>query len=144
VKFKLEESLGYLVRTVTRALRARFNENLVKAGHEINFDEWSIIVTLWENDGQSQQYLGCVTLRDKASIKRLIDNLENRNLVLRIPDKTDRRQKLIYLTPGGKRLYQKLMPVVKETLTGAEQGIEPEHLATCREVLGKIIRNLTE
>jgi len=97
--YSLENSVGYLVRSVTRALLSRFNENLLSAGFDITSDHWAIIATLWNRDAQTQKFLGYITMRDKANITRLVDALEKRNLEVRIPDEEDRRQNLITLPP---------------------------------------------
>ena len=70
--------------------------------------------------------------------------MEKRDLVVRIPDKLDRRQKLIYLTDKGKRLREKSMEVAKKMSLEAQQGIESEHLDVFRDVLTKIHGNLSK
>lgn len=141
--YSLEESMGYWVRCVTRAIRARFNQNLHKAGFDLSSEQWAVLVTLWHKDGQTQKYLGEITMLDKTNITRLIDGLEARNLVIRVPDQIDRRQKLIYLTRAGRDMYHQLVPLVEKTLAEAQHGIEPQRLQTCKEVLRQIAGNLT-
>jgi DNA-binding MarR family transcriptional regulator len=69
--------------------------------------------------------------------------MEKRDLVVRIPDRLDRRQKLIYLTDKGKRLREESMKVVQKTSVEAQQGIESEHLDVFKDVLAKIHGNLS-
>lgn len=140
--YSLENSIGYLVRSVTRALRTKFNKNLQDAGFDITSDHWAVLVTLWNREAQTQKFLGYITMRDKANITRLVDALERRNLVVRIPDEVDRRQNLIHLTPAGREMYQQLLPLVEETLAEAEQNIAEEHLIICKDVLRDIYNNL--
>ena len=69
--------------------------------------------------------------------------MEKRNLVVRIPDRLDRRQKLIYLTDKGKRLREELMRIVREISLEAEKGIKPEDLDVFKGVLAGIRENLS-
>jgi DNA-binding MarR family transcriptional regulator len=64
-----------------------------------------------------------------ASITVLIDNLEKRNLVRRLPHPTDRRKRLIDITPEARRIVDEFLPsfharehaVVSNALTSTEQ-----------------------
>ena len=143
MSFRLEESLGYLVRSTMRALQVRFNQNLSDAGFVTNADEWAILVTLHHNDGQSQQFLGYITHRDKASVTRLVDHLEKRRLVHRVLDPLDRRQKLVHLTADGQQHYREVVPVVEKTLREAQKGIDPMYIKICKNVLGDVLKNVS-
>ncbi len=140
----LEESLGYLVGRAARSLGASLNRNFHEAGYDVTCEQWSILVNLAERNGQSQQELAGVTCKDKTSMTRLIDGMEKHNLVVRVPDKSDRRQKLIYLTNKGKQFRQKLVKVTEMTLRQAEGGIHTKELAHCKDILKKIYANLIE
>ena len=65
-----------------------------------------IMLLLWKENGQFQQQLADGSYKDKTTLTRQIDGLEKRNLIVRVPDKIDRRQKRGYLTNKGKRFEQ--------------------------------------
>jgi DNA-binding MarR family transcriptional regulator len=127
-----------------QAIARRIQANWKKIGCEITVEQWSILVRLYAQDGQSQQELSVCTGRDKPGITRLIDTMEKNNLVVRIPDKTDRRVRLIYLTHKAKVLQQSLTEQVLQSLDEATAGIDERMLQTCRTVLEKICANLAE
>src|ERR1700685_3438205 len=114
-KYKLEESLGYAMGRATRTLGALVNRNLARAGYDVTCEQWSVMANLGKKNGQSQQELAGLICKDKTSVTRLIDNMEKHSLVVRIPDKADRRQKLIYLTKKGKDLQEKLVVIIQQT-----------------------------
>lgn len=58
-------------------------------------------------DGVTQQELCNATFKDKPSMTRLIDNMEKQHLVIRVPDKKDRRTNKIHLTENGKNWKKK-------------------------------------
>ena len=141
--YNIEESLGYIIGRSGRAMANRLNHNFEKAGHNVTCEQWAVLINLWHKNGQNQTELAGITCKDKTSITRLIDGMEKRNLVVRIPDKKDGRQKLIYLTNKGKELQQRLLHLVKKTLQEAREGINETDLKTCKDVLRQVARNLS-
>src|SRR4051812_7898422 len=123
-KYILEESLGYAMGRATRTLGTLVNFNFTKAGHDVTCEQWSVLVNLGKKNGQSQQDLAGLTCKDKTTMTRLIDNMEKHSLVVRIPDKDDKRQKLIYLTKKGQDLQAKLTFVIEKTLQEAQKNIK--------------------
>ncbi len=142
--FILEESLGYIVGRAARSVGGLLNRNMALAGHEATCEQWSVLVNLAEKNGQTQQELAGHTCKDKTSMTRLIDGMEKHDLVVRIPDKQDKRQKLIYLTNKGKTLQKQLMPIVRHTLEQAEAGIDAQDVKLCMDVLCKVYANVID
>lgn len=140
----LQESIGFLLGVTNRLMACRLNRNLNTEGSGVSFEQWTVLVRLWDKDGQSQQELANNCGRDKTTMTRLLDNLEKQNVVLRVEDKNDRRNKLIYLTNLGKSLKEKLIPVAQQTLDQAQMGISDEELRIFKEVLNKIRENLNQ
>ena len=97
-QFKRGELYSVINGMATTAVARRLQKNFRNAGLEITIEQWSVLYHLWKEDGLSQQELGNRTFRDKASITRLIDNIEKLGLVERIASKEDRRVNLVYLT----------------------------------------------
>jgi DNA-binding MarR family transcriptional regulator len=97
---------------------------------------------LWKEDGKSQQELCNATFRDKPSITRLVDNLEKLQLVKRVPSENDRRINLIYLTRPAQRLQEETMELAEATLNEALEGVPPERVDICKEVLQIVYDNL--
>jgi len=138
-----EQTLYFLIKRTAKIFRSRLNRSFSKAGYDVTSEQWRILMCLWHRDGQRQQDLADFVHKDKTSITRSIDGMEKRDLVVRIPDRLDRRQKLIYLTDKGKRLREELMQVVQKTSLEAQQGIKSEHLDVFRDVLASIRENLS-
>lgn len=138
----LEESLGYVMGRATRSLGALVNRNFAAAGHDVTCEQWSVLVNLGKKNGQSQQELAGQICKDKTSVTRLIDNMEKHSLVVRIPSKDDRRQKLIYLTKKGQDLQSKLVVIIQNTLLEAQKSIKIKDIETCKSVLRQIYENI--
>lgn len=142
IDYNLEESLGYIIGRAARSMANRLNHNFEKAGYDVTCEQWAVLTNLRHKDGQNQKELAGTSCKDKTSITRLIDGLEKRNLVVRIPGEKDARQKLIYLTNQGKAFQQELLQIVKQTLAEAQKGINPRNLKLCKDVLRQVAQNL--
>jgi DNA-binding MarR family transcriptional regulator len=139
---KPEESLGGLIgqagRSMMRALQGQFKALSL----DITVDQWIVLMHLWEEDGQNQATLGETAGHHKTTVTRAIDSLERQNMVLRVPDKSDRRNKLIYLTHLGREMQASLMQPAILVHEEAVSDIDEADLATCKAVLAKIFQNL--
>ncbi len=64
-------------------------------------------------------------------------------MVLRVPDRSDKRSKLVYLTHKAKSFRDDLMAMVMEMLLEAELGISCDEMAQCKSTLNKIFANFS-
>jgi DNA-binding MarR family transcriptional regulator len=140
--YDIEGSFGSIVRRADIALIYRLNQHFQRAGYNITTEQYRILVNLWNKDGQNQQELVKTTRKDKTNITRLIDGLEKRDLVVRISDKKDQRNKLIYLTRKGKAFPRELVKLARRTLGEALSGIPEGDLQMCEKVLLQVLHNL--
>ena len=88
----------------SRSMMSLSNKRLQEAGHDLSIEHAIILKHLIEKEGQTQQQLAENTFKHKTSITFLIDKMVRKNLVVRVPDQTDRRNKLIYLTDKGRNI----------------------------------------
>lgn len=139
---KVENSLSSLIGKASRLLSNQITKNLAK--HQVTSEQWAILDSLWENDGQTQQQLANLTHKNKASITHLIDNLEKRKLVKRVIHEKDRRNKIIHLTEDGNALRVPIRKEVKKTIKQYTKGLDKKDLKVCRKTLKKLIHNIIE
>ncbi|MCP4199702.1 MAG: MarR family transcriptional regulator [Proteobacteria bacterium] len=144
MKLDLDDSIGQLLGRTTRAMAAAMQSSFAKAGYDVTVEQWVILVNLWRLNGQFQKQLAENTYKDKASVTRLVNGLEKRNLVVRIPDEADQRHNRIYLTNKGKALQNELISLAKKTNTITSRGIEEQHLQIFKAVLIQLHANTTE
>lgn len=142
-QFKRGELYSVINGMATTAVARRLQKNYRQAGLEITIEQWSVLYHLWKEDGLSQQELGIRTFRDKASITRLIDNLEKLALVTRVASKDDRRINLVYLTDAAKPLQQITYELANKTMNEALQNISKEEIEIVKNVLQRVYDNLT-
>ena len=130
---------GRLSMIINRYMYGKFRE--LELG--ITVEQWTVLACLWQKDKVTQQSLSDITFKDKPSITRLIDNLEKGGLVVRVPDRSDRRAKLIHLTQKGVDLEQKATEVVNRIVEKTMERLSDEEILVCRNVLKTISSELT-
>ncbi len=138
----VREGIGPLMGQTGKAMRCRMDKNLAEAGIDLNTLQMVLLKHVDMSEGVNQQTLTGHMFIDKTSMTRQIDALEKKNLVTRVPDKADRRQKMIYLTNQGKQILEPVIQVALKTQREATQGIGKQALETFKEVLRQIRANL--
>lgn len=119
-------------------MRQKFRENNI----DITSEMLQVLSVLWRQDGVNQQEIANATLKDKASLTYLIDNLVRRNLVQRTEDEKDRRNKLITLTADGRELRKTIEPWISEMYLVAGQNISADLVAKATDLLATLMHNL--
>lgn len=141
-QFKRGELYSFITGKASIAIARRLQKKFNTASLNLTIEQWSVLYHLWKQEGISQQDLCKATFRDKPSITRLVDNLEKAGLVKRIAAENDRRINRIYLTKQAQKLQQESMDIAEETLNEALQGVSPEKVEICKEVLQVVYDNL--
>ena len=83
-------------------------------------------------------------LKDKTNITRIIDALEEKNLVVRVEDQIDHRVKRVVLTNAGKQLFYDVLPIMEKTREEVRSNISDNDIDIFKRVLSKILKNLTD
>ena len=94
--------LAAMFAPLTRALIAR--EEPVLLAHDISMWGYIVLTALAEQPVRTQAALAQAINADKSRIIGVLDELQERGLIHRQPDETDRRVHLLSLTPAGDRL----------------------------------------
>lgn len=142
-QFRIDLQLVFAILNgkVSTAINRKLIRNFRQKGVEITPEQWTILLSLWEKDGVTQQELCNATFKDKPSMTRLIDNMERQHLVVRISDKNDKRTNLIYLTKTGRELENNAFKIANATLEQALEGLSTEELKIGQDVLWKVFNN---
>jgi DNA-binding MarR family transcriptional regulator len=98
---------------------------------------------LFHEGALPQQDLAFITERDKTSLTRLVNGMEKKNLVARIPSTEDKRVNLIHLTKNGERVLNETAPVLLSIVDEVQKGISKKDQKTVIEVMKKIQENIS-
>ncbi len=104
--------LGYLLKQA----QLRFGEHVRTALAPLGIDtrEWATLICLDDRRPLSQAELGERSGIDRTTLVAVLDQLEERGMVQRHPDRDDRRRNVIQITPVGRELRARAAGVVDE------------------------------
>lgn len=137
-----DNPLGFLVNRTAYVMRLRMREKLKRQGHGLTPEECAIIVRLWQQDGQSQNELANSTIRERTTTTRMIDGLVRKGLVQRKVHPKDRRKICAWLTPKGRQLRERFLPIALEMAAHATKGLSSKDIETTIRTLAQIQANL--
>ena len=78
------------------------------------------------------------TVKDKACLTNLINNLEKKGWVRRKEDPNDRRNKQIYLTQQGEALCTRVTPLLHEVYDSVGEKLSAKEMESCIRCLRKL------
>ncbi|HVI45670.1 MAG TPA: MarR family transcriptional regulator [Chitinophaga sp.] len=122
--------------------RLRINALLIQHNIDLTSEMCTVLRILWKKEGRKQQELADILCKDKGSITKIIDNLEKRELVERVTDAEDARNKNIVLTAQGKAMKKKVVPLLDGFLDSVIDHASQADLEATRRVLTGIIQKL--
>jgi len=101
-----------------------------------------IIICLGKNGKLSQQEVAQLTLKDKASVSRLVKKLTKLNFItIELPG-NDHRLKLLLLTHDGIAVYKRLSAAVADVYEKIRVQLTPGEYTFLIEVIRKLARNI--
>jgi DNA-binding MarR family transcriptional regulator len=103
----VESFVGYNLRRAAAKQRERFRS--VFGPYDIRPVQLTVLALIRDSMPIKQAALGKALEVKRANIVTLLDELEGRGLVMRQPSDNDRRSHVLYLTPAGKTLTNKLL-----------------------------------
>ena len=120
------------------AFRQCVQQTLKRHNIHVTFEMLQVLSCLWREQGATQQILAERTAKSKASLSSLMTNMEKRGYIERREKTSDRRNKRVYLTPEGERLWMRILPVLNRLYARLEQTVGLEHLRNMSLNLSKI------
>jgi DNA-binding MarR family transcriptional regulator len=126
---KTSQKLGALLPDIVSMLHARVAGDTLAVMHESGLTLPQIVVLhiLRHHGSQSVGFLGGALRLSPSATSHLVDRLYEMKLVQRTEDPSDRRQKIVAITPKGQKLTDRLADMrAKELATAIAEHIDPE------------------
>lgn len=101
---------GFLIRRAQQIATSVFMEETRK--FDVTPIQFGVLHTLTELPGLDQITLASRMGIDTATLALLIERLEKKGYVARVPDAADRRRKLLSITPAGIKIASQMQPQV--------------------------------
>jgi MarR family transcriptional regulator, organic hydroperoxide resistance regulator len=112
------------------------------AEHDVSFGHWTFLRILWERDGLTQRELSDEAGVAEPSTNAAIKAMEELGYVTRkrLPD--NRKNIYVRLTPKGRALRVKLVPIAQAVNRDAVHGVPAKEVEAARRVLTSVTENL--
>jgi DNA-binding MarR family transcriptional regulator len=136
----MTDTLGFQISDVSRLMRRRFDERARLIG--VTRPQWRALTTLSRNEGMNQGGLAELLEVEPITLCRMIDRLEDADLVERRRDPQDRRAWRIFLTDRARPLIEQLRIIAEDLFEDALDGIDAAGRESLRDMLDRIRGNL--
>lgn len=111
--FRIYEKPGHLIRRLQQISLALFM--VETRNFEITPVQYSAILAIDNHPGIDQTALCNIIAFDRSTIGDVVNRLERKKLIKRIPGVDDRRTKRLYMTSAGRQLIRDIEPAVQLT-----------------------------
>ena len=123
-------------RSLVRALQSRLG------AHDIPFGYWTFLRVLWETDGLTQRELSDRVGVMEPTTFTALKTMQRLGYVTRRQLPGNRKKIFVHLTPKGRALKSRLVPLAEDVNRIAVRGLKPTEVTAARRVLLAIIDNL--
>lgn len=137
----MEDTIGTLLAQVSRLMRRQFDVAARQIG--VTRPQWQVLTLLARHAGINQGGLADILEVEPITLGRMIDRLQESQMVERRPDPADRRAWRLYLTPRGEDQIERLKPHALETLDAALEGLSVEERRQLMAMLDRMRGNLS-
>lgn len=140
-QLELGNYLPYLINRVGFALVESFTAEALKE-NGLSIAMWRVLAALSNNGGQRQVDLADMTAIDASTLSRLVSRMVRNGLVTRSRSEKSSREVVVALSPKGRALVQRLIPIAKRLEQTASAGLPAKDIAVLKRLLAQIYDNL--
>ena len=142
-RLDLGNYLPYLLNRVGFAMVESFTSAALKQ-HDLSIDMWRVLAALSHNGAQRQIDLVEMTSIDASTMSRLVSRLVRMGLATRSRSQTSNREVVVVLSPKGRALMQKLIPIAVGLERKASAGLSASELAQIKRLLARMYENFAK
>jgi DNA-binding MarR family transcriptional regulator len=137
----LNRVIFYTLEKTIKRYRQFAQNNIDKAGVDITIDQWLVLNVIQDAPTLGQLEIAERVFKDQASIARIINLLEKKQLVIQSVSQHDRRRADRLITPKGKELLEAVTPIIAQNRRTALEGLSDEAIEQLRQTLMVIDEN---
>ena len=135
------DSIATIIADNSRLLRRSFDARVRPIG--VTRPQWQVLTVLRRHEGINQGGLAEHLDVEPITVCRMVDRLQDANLVERRADPADRRSWRLFLTERAHQLLTQLRPIADELLEEALEGLSVEEVEALSQMLMRIRENLS-
>jgi MarR family transcriptional regulator, transcriptional regulator for hemolysin len=133
--------LGKLMREIFRVFKKRILEQKEDEIRITNEQFHLLHAINLKEDEVIQKDMAEMMGRDQSAILRLIDTLEEKELVRRVADKNDRRKNYLMVTKNGERVIQQYQEIGRKIMEDMQQGLSESDLKNFHRIVNHLKSN---
>lgn len=140
----METKGGFYISQIKQLQDRIFGRLLAEAGLEINGSQGRILFVLWKEEGLTMSEIGKRTSLANNTLTSIIDRMASREMLIRKPDTSNRRQIRIYLTDSARHMKKKYEKVSQEMNRLFYRGFGEEEVGKFESILNRVLENLKD
>ena len=137
----MNENLAAVLSDVSRLMRREFDARARDIG--VTRPQWQVLTVLRRNEGVNQGGLADLLEVEPITVCRMVDRLQEADLVERRADPADRRSWRLFLTDKAHALLAQLRPFADAMIDEALLGVAAADRAILRQSLEQMRQNLS-
>jgi MarR family transcriptional regulator for hemolysin len=137
-----EQMFGFVIHEVARLLRRRFEQRLRSTGVGLTRAQAAVMIHLAARGECNQACLAQSMDIEPITLVRLLDRLQELDLIVRKPDPRDRRAHVLELTAKAKPMLERIYALANEVYGEAHAGMSATDIDRMLKQLNAIKANL--
>lgn len=134
----LRDHTGYWLNRLRGVVHARFEAALAEYG--VTVAQWSVLITVYREDAVTPLEIARFIDVDPGSLTRLLDRMEDKDLIRRLPVDGDRRSIRIALSPHAAALTPRLAALADANDAQFFDALPGEEAQNFRRALARLLR----
>jgi DNA-binding MarR family transcriptional regulator len=134
-----QRSICRQLKMVSQSLVRRVDAHMQPL--ELTGMQWEPLLLVWLKRADTVAALARVSQVGVPSMTRMLDRLEQKDLLRRERSATDRRVVNLHLTPKGRKVANKIWPIVVASMNVHLDGFKKEELNQLNDLLGRMLAN---
>ena len=133
-----------LIGRIRSELHAGIEAELARQGFELGFSQFVTLKRLGTDGPMTAGELARLLSHNPGALTRLLDKLEQRDYVRRVPDPNDRRALRIELTASGRTLWKRINACGERVAERALEGNTEKERMQLQSLLNRVLDNLRQ
>ena len=134
---RLSDYLPYRLSVASNEV-SRLIADHYEARFGLTIPQWLVICLLAEFNAHTQAEIVAKSAMDKVTVSRAVQELASRDLVRRTINTADGRSQIVALTRAGKKLFDDIAPIARETEAQLLEGFSAREVEALKALLVKI------
>lgn len=109
----LEDFLPYRLAVLATIVSNGF-ARLYAERFGVSIPEWRVIAMLGQHGTLTSKEIGEQTHMHKTMVSRAVTDLDRHGMLLRLPNRADKREVFLSLTDNGRRIYAEIVPAARD------------------------------